>query len=138
MAIKAKFKCYIPFCKFTTKLGKDLNFLNHEHITDNENDIKELMEEVANGHPHIYIDKDDNIVDTAITDPLEEIKRKAVEEYLAKQEAAVDATKDLGTTEAEPLKPTSSLDILKAAAGSSSSGNTAAIAAPAAAAPAGK
>ena len=133
MAIKAKFKCHIPFCKYTTKKGKDLNFLNHEHITDNEDDINELLEEVKNGHPHIYVDQNDNVVDTAVTDPLEEIKRKAVEEYLASQAAAVDASKDLGTTTAEPLKPTSSLDILKAAAGSSSSGSTAAIAAPVAA-----
>lgn len=81
-------------CKYIFTNGKVANFLSGEYITDNKDDIAELLKEVNDGHPNIgYVGQ----VDVA-ADPLAEIKARAIAEYLDAQKTATDKTSDKGTT----------------------------------------
>lgn len=82
---------------FTT--GKELLFVNGRYPTDDEDEIKFLDAEIRNRHPHIYIDEKEKQVDSDRLDPLEEIKRRAVEEYLEKQKEMSTSNRDMGTTD---------------------------------------
>lgn len=123
-AVKRVFKCTYENCSYFFSNGKKAAFIGGKYITDIPSEIAELEWEVANNHPNIKIDENEYSVD--ITNPIEEIKRKAVEEYKASMEiatkAAVDPKRDLGTSEkSDKLQGiTSSSSISKAAAGSSS------------------
>ena len=86
-------------CRYTFKGGKDANFLSGMYTTDIATEIEELDLEVASGHPHIYVDPEKLTIDTTYVDPLLEIKRKAIEEYLAAQAVAMDKTTDRGETD---------------------------------------
>lgn len=95
MTHKNLFLSSLKNCKYLFKNGKEAHFISGEYLTDIKSEIDELEEEVKLKHPHIYTDLDKLTVDTTKLDPLEEIKKKAVEEYLAAQSKAVD----LGTTD---------------------------------------
>ena len=119
MATKNRFFSRIPSCKYIFKNGKEAAFVGGIFDTDIPQEVAELEAEVAAGHPQIFIDPDQFVIDTAQIDPLAEIKRKAIEEYLAAQKAASDPANDRGTTEESKLNVTSTADISGAAADSS-------------------
>lgn len=98
MAILHVFKSRIPSCKFLFKNGKEANFIGGRFMTDVQSEIDELQAEVTLNHPHIYVDSAEAKVDSEKLDPLEEIRKKAVADYLAKQAAAVATSNDRGST----------------------------------------
>lgn len=87
----AVFRNTILNCRYTLKNGKDCIFYNGEFLTDNLGEIDELMEEIKSGHPFIFIDKNRLVVTKSDLDPLEQIKKKAIEEYKAQVAAAANA-----------------------------------------------
>jgi hypothetical protein len=93
------FKNSLGNCRFTFAKGKDANFLGGVYRTDIQSEIDELTAEVQSGHPHIYVDPNEITIDTTYVDPLLEIKRKAVAEYLEQQAKAMDKTNDRGNTD---------------------------------------
>lgn len=111
MAIKRCFKSHIISSKYHFKNGKEANFINGEFYTNIDSEIAELEAEIENGHAYIYIDKERMNVDTEKLDPISEIKRKAVEEYIALQEAATKGQRDMGNTEPQKLNPANSTTI---------------------------
>lgn len=123
MSIRKIFKCYIPSCSYFFKNGKQAAFLNGQYTTDNQQEISELMAEVgeigkhSSKHPHIYVDADEQEIDSDALSPLEELKRKAREEVLAEMAAASNATNDMGTSIQGKLIPASSKDVEATAAG---------------------
>lgn len=93
------FKTRLPSCKFIFPSGKEANFVNGEYATDDNKEIAYLNDEIKLGHPHLYIDSKQKEVDSEKRDPIEEIRRKAVEEYINSQAAAIDPTNDMGETD---------------------------------------
>ena len=70
-------------CRHTLKNGKDAIFLGGVYTTSNVEEIKELMQEIADGHPHIYIDKEALTKDTKFVDPMAIIRSKIMSELKA-------------------------------------------------------
>lgn len=80
--------------------GKPAHFINFEYITDNPQEIIELEEQITVGHPHIYIDENRKEIAVNPEDPINVIRRKAVEDYLKAQMAdAVNPSNDRGETD---------------------------------------
>lgn len=86
MAIQKIFKATILSCRFFTKDGVAVNFMNGRFTTDNKRIEDELMEEVGevgrtkSRHPFIFIDENEAELDTEALSPLELIKLQAKEE----------------------------------------------------------
>ena len=85
-------------CKFIFKDGTEAPFTGGHYFTDDPDKIRELDNEVRLGHPHIYIDQSARTVNTAIVDPLDEVRRQAVEDALRRQ-AAISKANNMGNTE---------------------------------------
>lgn len=84
------FKSSIANCRYVFKDGKVAAFLAGEYRTDDAKEINELEEEVHAKHPFIYIDENNWEVPAIAVDPLEEIRKKAVAEYIASQANAAN------------------------------------------------
>lgn len=116
------FKNSILNCRYTFKSGKDAIFYNGEYFTDIAHEIAELEEEIYLGHPFIYRDESRITVSKSSLNPLEEIKRKAIEEYKA-QVAAAQAANAEGSTSDQKFNMASiatSANVGEAASGSTS------------------
>lgn len=118
--LKALYLCTLPFCRFSFKDGKEAIFINGQYMTDSREEMYQLEAEIATGHPHIYVDDSNRTVDVAFRDPVEAIKKQAIEEYLARQKAAVDPTNDGGTSAQGALNVGNTSNAGVAAAGSTS------------------
>lgn len=88
---------------YITTKGKQLNFLNGRHLTDNTADIKELQAEVDAGNPHIYVDPLDTEVDSKLVDPMEALKAKIRAELLEEQARESNAIGHISNTDSKPL-----------------------------------
>lgn len=78
--------------------GERIHFQAGQYVTDNEKEIKFLDEQVAARHPMIYVKKGAETVTAEQLDPLQAVKEKAIAEYLAKQQAQQDPSRDMGNT----------------------------------------
>lgn len=99
------FKSTLPSCQYITKEGRYLHFKDGRFATDDAEDIAELEKEISRGHPHIYKDKKERtITSEQLADPMAEIKKKAIAEFLksnpelAELAKAAAASRDMGTT----------------------------------------
>lgn len=79
--------------------GKRIYFQGGQYITNAQDEIEFLDAEVKLGHSMIYVKKGAEVVTQEQLDPLLAIKEKAIAEYLAKQKAQQDPTRDMGNTE---------------------------------------
>lgn len=127
MAIKQVFISTILSCKFLMPNGKELSFVNGEFYTDIDGEIALLTAEIKAGHPHIYVDAAKKTIDTDRMDPIEEIRRKAVEDYKASMAAATDKSNNFGTSEPGKLNIASSATVGAAAINSDSSASNAVL-----------
>lgn len=118
MAIKKVYHCRLNSCNFVFSDGHSAPFVQHMYYTDNVKEIEELDAEVAVGHPHIYINENFTQVDTDKLDPFADIKKKAIEEYIAAQKAAASLSNDRGNYVQGPTVFANSSTIAEAAAGS--------------------
>lgn len=71
------------------------------YITDKQDEIDFLDAEIRSGHQMIYVKEDQKVLTQEQLDPLAAIKKKAVEEYLAKQAEQADPGRDMGTTNSD-------------------------------------
>ena len=131
MAIKRVFKSRIPSCSYFFKNGKQAAFIGGKYVTDVDIEIAELESEIGKSgltepnksdHPHIYIDQREKEINTEALDPIAEIKRKAVEEYLAAQKKALNAAGNVSSSKVMPATTgmVNSTTIAEGAAGSDS------------------
>lgn len=114
---------------YVFKKGEKANFIGGRYVTDIEAQIEELKEEIKSGNPTIYIDPNEMQVDSSELSPIETIKKKAIEEYLAQQAAATDKSNDMGNSE-QSTKLTgmvTSSNVAATSAGSSSSNSPAPV-----------
>lgn len=106
MAIQKVFKSTIESIRYIFKDGKHAAFVAGKYVTEIENEIKELMDEIKNegrdksSHPHLYVDPTEKEIDTEAPSPIDVIKAKAVADYIASQ---ADSNKDLGNTGTKPV-----------------------------------
>jgi hypothetical protein len=120
MAILKVFKSHIPSVNYIFKNGKPAIFVSGKFATGIQSEIDELEAEIAAGHPHIYVDAAEKEIDSEKVDPMIGLREKIIAEYLEKQAAAAgDPTRDMGTSAAGPIIPSSSADIASAALGGS-------------------
>lgn len=70
-----------------------ISFVNGRYVTDNEEHIKFLMDEIAQGHPHIYIKKGQEQQLASELDPIAMLKKKHYKEFLEEQ-AVANVAKD--------------------------------------------
>ena len=98
------YKSSIVNCNYVFRNGTFAHFLNGEYLTNDAVAIAELNDEikvVGNGfsaHPTFYVDAIEITRDLIRIDPLEEIRAKAIADYIAQQAAATDKSRDGGTT----------------------------------------
>ena len=118
--MKKVFKSRIQSCRFLFKDGHEAAFVGGKFFTNVSGEIEELVTEIERGHPHIWIDASESEIDTDNLDPFAEIKRTAIADYLAAQEAAFQPSNDRGSSESQKLVPASSASVAKASAGSTS------------------
>ena len=118
MALKKVYKNRVLSSRFVFKDGHEAAFVLGKYFTDVEAEITELEHEIKVGHPFLYIDPDETEIDSENVDPLSEVRRKAVEEYIATQNAANQKTNDRGISVAQPLTPANSTTVSEGAAGS--------------------
>jgi len=114
MAIQKIFKSTILSCRYFTRAGLAVNFMNGRFTTDNKEVEDELMQEVGEAgrtksrHPFIFIDENEAELDTEALSPLELIKLQAKEEarkellaeMAAQQARAMDAGANVSSTSA--------------------------------------
>lgn len=129
MAVKNLYKSRIYSCKYAFKNGKEANFVDFKYLTDIKSEIEELDYEISLGHPTLYVDPTRKTVDTSKIDPLEDIRKKAVDDYIAQQKNATLMSNDRGTSEPGKLNVATTVNVAAASAGSSS-GQAAPAAAP--------
>lgn len=89
------YKSSIVSCQMIMENGKYIYFKNSRYATCDEAEIEYLDKEIKAKHPHIFVDSNESSITAAVhNDPLAEIKKKAVEEYLKSLEP-----KDMGTSD---------------------------------------
>lgn len=116
--VKKVFKARIPSVNYIFKNGKPAIFIAGRFLTDIPAEIKELEEEIALGHPHIYVDDNEETVEAA--DPGElmmGLREKFFKEFQEAHQRALNPDNDMGSTDQVPLNPASSTDVATAAAG---------------------
>lgn len=116
------FKATLPSINYVFKNGKPAIFIEGKFITAVPAEVAELKDEIAAGHPHIYIDAKEAEIAASAIDPMAGLRAQIEAELMAKMAAATDPSNDMGKTEQEALKPASSTDIAVAAVGGSGTG----------------
>ena len=96
MAMLRLFKSTLPSCKTYLESGKELNFVGGRYATDIEEEISFLETAIKAKHPNFFVDEAEVEIDSVRVDPVEAIRRKAIADYIAEQEAKVGT--DTGTT----------------------------------------
>ena len=96
MAIKKVYKSTLKGGNYITRRGKTLIFVEGKYITDREEEVQELEQEIKSGHPYLYIDPAEAEIDTTLQEKLEAAKRAVVDKVLAEHYAAnPDANKSV-------------------------------------------
>ncbi len=121
------YKATLPSVNYIFRNGKPAIFISGKFCTDIPTEISELDEEVASGHPIIYIDSAEREIDSAKVDPIAGLREQIIAEYKASMAAATDLGNDMGASNQGALKPASTLDVIEATAGGSGAGLAARI-----------
>lgn len=87
-----------PSLTIVMENGNRIRFVGGVYMTDNEQEISFLNEQIRCGHQMIYVKEGQKIVDADALDPLAAVKKRAVEEYIAQQKLAADPSRDMGNS----------------------------------------
>lgn len=128
-ALPQLFKSHLKELYYILKSGEKIAFLNHLFWTSSKKVADELDAEIEAGFTYIYRDANELTIDPSKIDPLEDVRRQAVEDYKAKIAAINAGNMNLGNSVPGPLMPASSSGVKMISAGSIS------VASPAAASP---
>lgn len=109
MAILKVFKSKVSSVSYFFKNGKQAPFINGKFITDIENEIKELMEDIGDigsdksKHPHLYVDPDEKEFDTEAPSYEEVIRAqertKVLAEIAAANQLALNVANNMSTSD---------------------------------------
>lgn len=111
------FRANIPSCRYVFKEGKVAAFLSGKYTTNIAGEISELDAEVALGHPNITANAEE-VLD--VIEPLELLKKRHIEEYLASVAKSIAKSNDAGFSDQGKLNVANSTTISEGAAGSDS------------------
>ena len=87
-----------PKISITMPDGGRIYFVGGQYITDKPKEIEFLNEQVALGHPMIYVQKGKETVTQAQLDPLAAVKARAIAEYVEQQAKQQNPARDMGAT----------------------------------------
>jgi hypothetical protein len=111
----------MPSVQYVFKDGTVAGFIAGVFSTSIPTQVEELNAEVAARHPIITVKVGYEVVDSADLDPLAELKKQVIANYLAEQAANAAKDKDMGnSTPLANLGMANSSTINDAASGSSS------------------
>jgi len=122
MSLLRVYKATLPSVNYIFRNGKPAIFVQGKFATGVADEIAELDDEIAKGHPIIYVDAAEREIDSEAVDPLAALRAKIIAEYKASEAAAIDPTNDMGTSTQGALTPASTADIAVAAEGGSGVG----------------
>lgn len=122
MSMAKIYKATLPSINYVFRNGKPAIFVQGKYATTVETEITELDDEIAKGHPHLYVDAAESEIDADAVNPLSALRAKIEAEIRAQMAAATNPMNDMGTSDEEKLKPASSADVSDAAAGGSGAG----------------
>ena len=131
-ALPQLFKSHLKELYYILKNGEKIAFLNQLFWTSSKKVADELDAEIEAGFTYIYRDANELTIDPSKIDPLEDVRRQAVEDYKEKMAAINTGNMNLGNSVPGPLMPASSSGVKMISAGSIS------VASPPAATPATK
>lgn len=107
--MKRMYKSVLPSVTFFFKTGKAAHFIKHCYYTDIPSEIEELDAEVGAGeksqHPDIFIDREHKSVDMNMLDPIEKIKKQAIDDYIKAQNQAKNPSNDRGGNDGSVKTP---------------------------------
>jgi hypothetical protein len=95
-----KFRQYFSKHRFITTIlpnGKRIQFTGGVYFTKSQDEIDYLEGEIKNGSSFFFVRKGEETISDDDRDPLNAIKRRAVEEYLQKQEES-KKERDMGSS----------------------------------------
>lgn len=127
MATLRVFKSSIPSITVILGNGKPCIFVQGVYRTAIQGEIDLFESEIAQGHPHLFIDPNEREIDSTMIDPMNAMRAKIIAEYVASQAAATSMTNDRGTSDQSGAKPANTADVASAAAGGSGAQLLAAI-----------
>lgn len=81
------FFSHIKSCRYVFPNGAEAAFINGQYATDDEGKIAHLNAEIAAGNIYIFTDPQRLQIDPKDLDPMEALKKKVIEQYLAEQAA---------------------------------------------------
>ena len=122
MSIAKVFKATLPSINYIFRNGKPAIFVHGKFATAIESEIAELNEEIAAGHPHIFVDPNEAEIDSNALSPIEALTAQIRAQLVAEMAAATDPANDMGTSVPQELKPSNTMDISVAAEGGSGTG----------------
>lgn len=105
------FKCSLPSTNYVFKNGKPAVFQNNRFCTANPAEILELQTEIDAGHPHLYVDPNEEQIEARLVNPVEAMKDRIIQEYLAEQAKQTNAESNLSESIATVVTPASSVDV---------------------------
>lgn len=113
------YKATLPSINYIFKNGKPAIFVRGRFSTNIAAEIAELDAEIAAGHPHLFVDKDEPIVAEPTTNEmLAGLRAQWEAEFRAKMAEANQLSNDRGTSEVTKLVPGSTVDVAAAIANS--------------------
>ena len=113
------YKATLPSINYIFKNGKPAIFVRGRFSTNIRAEIAELDAEIAAGHPHLFVDKDEPIVAEPTTNEmLAGLRAQWEAEFRAKMAEANQLSNDRGTSEVTKLVPGSTVDVAAAIANS--------------------
>lgn len=122
MSIAKIYKATLPSVNYIFKNGKPAIFIQGKYATAVVAEIAELDDEIALGHPHIFVDPNEAEIDSNALSPIEALTAQIRAQLVAEMQAATDPSNDMGTSTQGALKPASTSDIAAAAVGGSGEG----------------
>jgi hypothetical protein len=101
--------------------GQIASFRFGMYFTDNPDFQAQLDNEVAQGHPQIYIDPNMPYVTLELEDPARAYRERIIADYLAAQAKHIDPSNDMGNSVQGPINTANSSTIASTAAGGDAS-----------------
>ena len=122
MATLNVFQATMPSVNYIFGNGKPAIFVQGFYRTNVQWEIEEFDREIANGHPHIHrpSKKEDQVIESEMLDPMAALRAKIIADYKAQEAAAINPSRDMGTTDQNAkLMPGNTMDVAEAAEGGS-------------------
>lgn len=105
MSIKKVFKSYVPSLNYVTQKGRTCIFTEGRFLTDHPEEIAEITDMVNHkSNPHIYIDPDEQEIDTTLQERIKAAQAEAALRVLEEHNAQLKGSQTSGTQQSQTAK----------------------------------